>query len=390
MSIAAVPRYLADVAAGYQHAPPGHRFSLYLEAWNDDYLLDKPNKTNAFKKVLAVPDASGSMLEVLRDRQDTLARNLGADTFDAICTAPFATGLGNEHPLENGFAFLNPYGLPYLPGSGVKGVLRKAAWELGDGIFGVEQQDGWTADAIKVLFGVEDGEGDPQRGALSFWDVIPQLKGDSLKVDVMTVHQTHYYQKGDSPHDSGSPNPIYFLTVPPGSAFTFHVQCNQRQLARFAPTLAEGDQWKALLHAAFGHAFDWLGFGAKTAVGYGAMQFDKKAATAREAQKLEREEAALRAAQAEAREAQLAILSPVDRKIAEAVASKQPGQSDDSAVFNAIKAGGFGPDERREAAQKLKSMMIEVKSWKETTAAKKPEKDKEYGRTLEVKKWLES
>ena len=49
---------------------------------------------------------------------------------EARSIAPFATGLGNEHPLENGFAFLNPYGLPYLPGSGVKGVVRRAAEEL--------------------------------------------------------------------------------------------------------------------------------------------------------------------------------------------------------------------------------------------------------------------
>jgi CRISPR-associated protein Cmr6 len=30
--------------------------------------------------------------------------------------------------------------------------------------------------------------------------------------------------------------------------------------------------WKALLQDAFKYAFDWLGFGAKTAVGYGAMK----------------------------------------------------------------------------------------------------------------------
>jgi CRISPR-associated protein Cmr6 len=37
--------------------------------------------------------------------------------------------------------------------------------------------------------------------------------------------------------------------------------------------LAEGEtHWKTLLEAAFKHAFTWLGFGAKTAVGYGAME----------------------------------------------------------------------------------------------------------------------
>jgi CRISPR-associated protein Cmr6 len=88
----------------------------------------------------------------------------------------------------------------------------------------------------------------------------------------MTPHQSHYYQRGETPHESGSPNPINFLTVPPGSEFAFHVQCNRPFLARIAPGLAKDDRWKALLEAAFVHAFAWLGFGAKTAVGYGAMR----------------------------------------------------------------------------------------------------------------------
>ena len=39
----------------------------------------------------------------------------------------------------------------------------------------------------------------------------PHELGDRLQVDVMTPHQTHYYAEGESPHDSGQPNPI----VPP-------------------------------------------------------------------------------------------------------------------------------------------------------------------------------
>jgi len=93
-------------------------------------------------------------------------------------------------------------------------------------------------------------------------------------VEIMTPHQTHYYRDGEQPHDSGQPTPIPFLTVPPGSGFTFHVQCDLARLMRLAPNLARDDQWKSLLQAAFEHAFEWLGFGAKTAVGYGAMKED--------------------------------------------------------------------------------------------------------------------
>src|SRR5690606_1159406 len=116
----------------------------------------------------------------------------------------------------------------------------------------------------------------PRRGALSFWDVIPKIQGDSLAVDIMTPHQGHYYQndakKGPTPHDSGQPIPISFLTVPPGTGCVFHMVCDQTDLERIARELANASRWKELMEAAFSHAFDWLGFGAKTAVGYGAME----------------------------------------------------------------------------------------------------------------------
>ena len=153
---------------------------------------------------------------------------------------------------------------------------------------------------LDVLFGKQssDGETEHVRGALRFWDVFPQIPGPSLAVEVMTAHQAHYLQGGDTPHESGQPNPINFLTVPPGAGFHFHVQCDQPFLARLAPALAEPQVWQALLGAALEHAFDWLGFGAKTAVGYGAMRRDRSAEQAR----LEAERAAAEQREREAAE----------------------------------------------------------------------------------------
>jgi len=377
-----IPMYLGG---DFTTAAPGHRFSLYLPAVRPDA------KLGALKKVVELNDSDRSTLRAMIARQARLAAELEESdqlqTFSAISTAPFVTGLGNEHPLENGFSFLSPYGLPYLPGSGVKAVLRRAAQELIAGVFGYAQ--GWTPEALQALFGVEDGEGDPCRGLLSFWDVIPEIK-TGMKIEIMTPHQSGYYQNGESPHDNGSPNPILFLSVPPGSAFAFHVQANRTRMARFAPALLENNRWRALMHVAFMHAFDWLGFGAKTAVGYGAMRFDEAAGERREQDRKNRaEQERKRQAQAE-RERKLAVLSPLERKIEEIMAAKHVEQPDESALFNAIREGRFELTEREEAAHILKARMQSAKLWKESTSAKKPEKDKDYQRTLEVMKWLES
>ncbi len=333
MPIAAIPEYIGK--QDLSEASPGMRFSMYLPIWTERADQEKQIRKmagakspqgrelgqileqqgmdaaishakqargrfpalwhkndqgaqSAWKRVSGLSGDDKVRMQALVARQQALASTActGDEVMvvDGEAVAPFTTGLGNEHPLENGFAFLWPYGLPYLPGSGVKGVLRQAARELA-GVAAAEwdMESDWTATAIDALFGKEDSN-DARRGALSFWDVIPGIEGDKLIVEVMTGHQSHYYMQGESPHESGQPIPVYFLTVPPGSRFTFHVVCDLPFLRRIAPELAENDRWRRLLQQAFEHAFDWLGFGAKTAVGYGAMRFDEAAAREREEQ----------------------------------------------------------------------------------------------------------
>lgn len=303
-----------DEAITYLRARRGGRFPGLWEK-NDD------GAHRAWDVVRTLGTDDRNRVEALVARQSAMlagVQETAALLLAAMATAPFATGLGNEHPLENGFAFLNPYGVPYLPASGVKGVVRAAAMELASGQWaetgGWDEVARYPVDAtggrlalsmVEVLFGREPSRGDSEHvaGTLRFWDVIPQIPGDSLLVEIMTPHQKHYYQDGEPPHDSGQPNPISFLTVPPGSGFHFHVTCDLNRLGRIAPDLAENGRWKALLTAAFEHAFEWLGFGAKTAVGYGAMVRDASAEqSAREEQQQAEEEARLSAMSPEERE----------------------------------------------------------------------------------------
>lgn len=381
MPIAAIPNYLGQ---DFHEASPGMRFGLYLPIWTSradqetevrnraeagsgegreaqqllregmdtaiSQLLARPRNPlpklwdkndagarDAWKTITALNAADRKRMAALNKRASALATTLPDETHllvEGLATAPFATGLGIEHPLENGFAFLDPYGLPVLPGSGIKGVLRQAARELARGEWGDDTR-GWD-DAIRypfklddettelsmldALFGLETDDGARMhvRGALTFWDVVPQIAGDRLHVEIMTPHQAHYYQQGQdaktggsvTPHDSGQPNPIPFLTVPPGSRFSFHVVCDTAHLQRLAPELAQGNRWQDLLSAAFEHAFDWLGFGAKTAVGYGAMTIDREHQEQRRREEQERREAAAQEAaerlrrEEEAREAE--------------------------------------------------------------------------------------
>lgn len=401
MPIAAVPDYLGGQ---FTTASPGMRFGMYLKIWGSDWLKVKEKQLDEAKKL---NDNDKETLKSLAERQSILAATMPADALlrlEALSTAPFTTGLGNEHPLENGFAFLNPYGLPYLPGSGVKGVLRQAARELASGDWG--ETHGWTTAPLPsstdrlsmfdALFGREskDGDTDHWRGALQFWDVMPQIKGDCLAVDIMTPHQGHYYQNSPAagsatPHESGQPIPISFLTVPPGSGFSFHVHCDRSHLHRLAAELAANERWKELLTAAFHHAFNWLGFGAKTAVGYGAMTQDPQAAAREQQRRDEQKAEALRQQQAAQHAAKHAAMSPVERSIQEFLDGRTDrNQPEISAVLGAIKQNRWPDEDRKEVAQWLKQAMQQARQWKETTQAKKPEKDKDYQNTRSVLQWL--
>lgn len=279
--VAAIPDYILPM--DLTDAAPGHRFQLYLKHWQgangnafDPYKKSKPQGkeeraihdrecAGVLKELCPLSPSSLHALKGLHARQKSLIQHYGSNGYriSTTSTASFATGLGNEHPIENGFAFLTPYGLPYLAGSGVKGILRRSMQELMD-----DREDGFTPDAVDALFGPEEVNQpeDAKRGALDFWDVFPSPEKGKLVVEIMTPHYGKYYQGEEPPHDSGAPVPVSFLAVPAKSQFDFHVVCHTSRLPH---DLAS--QWRTLLDRAFQHAFEWVGFGAKTSVGYGAM-----------------------------------------------------------------------------------------------------------------------
>lgn len=346
MGIYAVPSYMdAHLGASddspfgeIDNLPPGHRFDIFFPCWRrENWQKEKNRDLEALKSVTDVGRLGASIRKALVARQKFAAASLGDAclSVEAKTSSPFMTGLGMEHPLENGFAFISPYGIPYLPGSGVKGVLRRAAEDLALGLYGDAR--GWDMLKVWRLFGFDPSSAhlagfrecpdemlaeftkerkklytqsldavssedarrfleemlgpdeskpyadDPRRfllaiqcdkklrdslawqGALRFWDVFPAV--DNLAVEILNPHYGDYYQGNSPPTDCQSPVPVFFLTIPPGVAFLFQVHCIEKNLPDQVKTT-----WRSLLKTAFDQAFDRVGFGAKTAVGYGRFQ----------------------------------------------------------------------------------------------------------------------
>lgn len=214
------------------------------------------------------------VLEAAAARLENLAKGLGAQCKDFKTEWHLATGLGLNHPVENGFTWHHTLGVPYLPASGVKGMLRGwvEAW--------MEHADDASRNAhIARWFGAVDGELDQKAnhiGNLIFFDAIPST-AVALKCDIMTPHMGKWYEKGEDmtagdyaeslPADWHSPVPVPFLVV---SNATFRFVIAPRLSGNVEKdTQAKADAKEAMIQ--LGHALQWMGAGAKTAAGYGRM-----------------------------------------------------------------------------------------------------------------------
>lgn len=184
----------------------------------------------------------------------TRGRAVGSPTFRVA--GRLVTGLGADHPTGNGFAFDPVIGVPYLPGTLVKGLCRRSA-ELGD----------ISAAEIAKLFGPEqdDPRSEKEQGRLSFFGAYPK-RWPKLVVDVVNCHHPHYYadlgrrvRHAPVPRETESPVPVFFLAVEAGTEFVF-------------PMVARNDTDLNTAVGLLRRGLDLLGIGAKTAVGYGFME----------------------------------------------------------------------------------------------------------------------
>jgi CRISPR-associated protein Cmr6 len=200
-------------------------------------------------------------LDAFHVRRGALLDGLDGKHMDFTTDWRFVSGLGMAHVLETGFVWHRVLGVPYLPGSSVKGMVRAWAEQYAD-----------IRDDAKRLFGPapESADNDRDTGSLIVFDAIPFGK-PTLEVDIMNPHYGKYYgekvENGmpkNPPADYLSPVPVFFLTVAKGAKFRFALALR--------PGLEGCSKHKDDLQLGFkllAEALASIGAGAKTAVGYG-------------------------------------------------------------------------------------------------------------------------
>jgi len=197
-------------------------------------------------------------------------RDLGSHSFLLQVQYPgLLIGLGYAHQstslngdirgdLALGFSFDYVTGVPYIPGSSVKGVLRNAFTPENRGYVQAFVGDGVDVAQLELeIFGStredEDTAGD------IFFDVFPSPDTPRVNTDGLC-----YLLDTDviTPHGEGlssTPNPLSFVKVKPGVVFDFRFQ------------LHDGMITAAKKRALFKQILKDFGIGAKTNVGFGVL-----------------------------------------------------------------------------------------------------------------------
>lgn len=266
---------------------PGWYFQRFLKIWQEGLRGTRKEKAEAVTPLEGWPDASeGPLNGDVELYLAVLARQ--REAFQALAAAgeglelrlrslePLVTGIGQPHPIENGFAFLKPYGVPYLPASGVKGAVRVACaawWEKEAGPQAARER-------LKHYFGSEHKEPrrggealDHVRGGLIFFDLFPVVGepgaavdgwSQAFRLDVVNPHYGPYYRRSAVPADWHKPVPSFFLTL--------KADLEWRLRLVYAPVGEPRRDWRAEVEPPLRVALEYQGLGAKKSWGYGVFQ----------------------------------------------------------------------------------------------------------------------
>ena len=187
------------------------------------------------------------------------AENCRVAMKEAMTEGRLAVNLGAEGVLETSIALHHTYGIPYIPGSAIKGLAAHYVLEY------LKDDPLWhkKAEAFVTLFGDTSNA-----GYVTFYDALyVPGSGKGLVPDVITVHHPHYYQgtapeyyqtvQAAPPADWDSPTPIPFITAS----------------GKFLIAISGPVEWVKTAFEILKLALERSGVGAKTSSGYGRMLF---------------------------------------------------------------------------------------------------------------------
>jgi len=243
-----------ELAGRPRESNAGLWYDKFCDQWMENWEgLGDRGKMTWIEGMIDRPVGDSRLIKEAIERRLNLITECRGIALHLKTDGPFVTGLGRNHPVENGFTWHQTLGTPYLPGSSVKGIVRSWAKIWKD----VEEK------TINQIFGPRDSD-TSSAGSVIFLDAIP-IGQIQLKADVITPHYSPYYQGEEPPADWHNPVPVPFLVVDSGQDFLFGLLPRRSNDEKDREDCRTAAEWLK-------EALSCIGGGAKTAAGYGRFE----------------------------------------------------------------------------------------------------------------------
>ena len=236
---------------------------LLLDKYAPQAAIDKSEgKGTWLKQVEAEQYIDERLTEQIYQRWLNTTKASGAIHFSGQTDWRMVVGLGGETVLETDMTLHHLYGIPFIPGSALKGLTRAYVTKEIEGYKSAKIEED-KPDILRI-FGSQNSA-----GTVVFFDAMPMNGKVEVALDIMNPHYPNYYQTQNQsrptpPTNDQNPNPVTFLTVV-NTTFMF-------ALAPRRPNDAQHQQDVQQVRSWLQSALQDYGVGGKTSAGYGAFQ----------------------------------------------------------------------------------------------------------------------
>lgn len=218
------------------------------------------------------------------DRWKSMGEVAGCKLITLYTDSPLLLGTGFANVIDMGFMLNKPWGLPYIPGSTIKGCVANYLYQRKNLVskYGDLAAELFGAAELTKTDGVnQEKSSQGKSGGCVFYDawIDPEsIKQGCFKQDITTVHYQNYYAEKNGEMDvsllgTENPKPVQFLTLKPGLAFHILVSCENADILEFLEKITVS-------------ALCINGIGGKKHVGYGRFRLNKNEAQVVEADPL--------------------------------------------------------------------------------------------------------
>ena len=240
--------------------------SMLFDKCLNEYSFNTQEKYHSLEKIASSLTSSYKFGQVdvykaYKQRMENLAEGLRSQgykvkKFKLKSVSGLCIGMGRDSAIENGITLERNLGIPIIPSSSIKGVVRSYVT-----LYGTEKEQ----SKINKYFGSDDDQ-NPKPGEVDFLNAYMIAGKEAYKVDIINNHFPDYYSDQNAttpPNDWFNPIPVYFIRISEEKIFEFTI-------------IGQDDEILSEVQILIEKAFKEVGVGGKTSVGYGRMEEWKK------------------------------------------------------------------------------------------------------------------